>query len=184
LYRRGNEWLYRIKITKEHLRGSGSVAPAAIAGLLGLQHDTTLHLESALGPQAVSWTGSQPTFGTIRRFLVSQDTDLSSEVFLVLGDERTFRIEPVDVAQDQPLDKALALVGTTDDRSRRSPRVALARAIGLPDDSPAASVIGGYRERGDEDVAELLILVKDRLTDEDTARSAPSAEIDEILDLL
>jgi hypothetical protein len=184
LYRRGSEWLYRVRITKEHLRGSGSVAPVAIAGILGLQYGTTRQLPSALGPQSVSWTGTQPAFGTIRRFLVAEDTAIDTEIFLVIADDGTFRIERVDVGEGEPLGKALALVGAKDDQSRRKPRIALARAIGLPDDSPAASVIGGYRERGDEDVAEVLLSIKDQLSDSAAPRPGPAAEISEILDLL
>jgi Sigma-70, region 4 len=184
LYRRSIEWLYRIRINKEHLRGSGLPAPVAIASILNMQHGTTVQLESALGPQSVGWTGSQPVFGTIRRFLVAQDIAIGSEVFLVLGDDGTFLVEPVEAGQEQPLGKALALVGASDEHSLPDPRVALARAIGLADDSPAASVIGGYRERGDGDVAEFLVLAKDQLSDGCADHPVPSAEISEILDLL
>ena len=132
----------------------------------------------------MSWAGSQPTFGTIRRFLVAQDIALGSEVFLVLGDDGTFRIEPVDAEHDQPLDKALALVGTDDERSRREPRVALARAIGLPDDSlPLASSAGtGNVVRATS--LNCSLLVKDQLADGTLPVRRPSAEINEILDLL
>ena len=49
LYRRSDEWLYRVQITKDHLRGSGTSAPVAIAGLLGLAFGETCELETAAG---------------------------------------------------------------------------------------------------------------------------------------
>ena len=185
LYRHGKDWLYRVRVTTEHLRGSGSVAPIAIASILDLEPGGVRKLKSALGPQSVSWSGPQPAFGTIRRFLVEQDTAIGSEVFLVLGDDGSFSIRPVEVAQGQQLDQALALVGATDQQSRSEPRITFARAAGLPDNSPAVSVIGAYRDRGDGDIADLLVSVKDQLVDGAViARPVPSTEIREILDLL
>jgi Sigma-70, region 4 len=185
LYRQADSWFYRVKITKDHLRGSGSVAPMAIASILDLQYGQSRLLQSVLGPQSVSWTSNQPSFGTIRRFLVADDVEIGSEIFLVIGDDGSFRVEPVDVSDGDPLERALRLVGTTGTGTRKQPRVALATAIGLPADSPAASVIGGYRERGDSDIAELLLPVRDELDVGVAARPAtPSADIDEIMDLL
>jgi RNA polymerase sigma factor (sigma-70 family) len=185
LYRRADSWLYRVKVTKDHLRGSGSPAPMAIATILGLQPGQTRQLDSALGPQMVSWTGNQPAFGTIRRFLVDSDIETGSEIFLVIGDDGSFHIEPVTAGDAEPLERALLLVGATDAAARQQPRAALAKAIGLPEESPAVSVIGGYRERGDTDVAEFLLSTRNQLEAPPAAREAvPSADVDEILDLL
>jgi len=184
LYRRGDAWLYRVKITKDHLRGSGSVAPMALAGILGIQYGQTRLLRSTLGPQSINWTGIQPAFGTIRRFLIADDIAINSEVLLVIGDDGTFHTETVAPATGEPLADALALVGATDELADHDPRQTLAAAIGLPDDSPAASIIGGYRERGDSDVADLLVSVKTQLAGAVIARAVPSAEIKEIMDLL
>jgi RNA polymerase sigma factor (sigma-70 family) len=185
LYRRADGWLYRVMVTKEHLRGSGSPAPMALAAILGLQHGQVRQLESALGPQTISWPGPQPVFGTIRRFLVDSDIETGSEIFLVIGDDGSFRIEPADADDAAPLERALRLAGATGAAAREHPRAALAAAIGLPEESSAASVIGGYRERGDTDIAELLLLDRDQLEEPPAARQhTPSADIDEILDLL
>jgi hypothetical protein len=185
LYRRADGWLYRVKITKDHLRGSGSPAPMAVATILDLQYGQTRLLESALGPQSINWTGNQPAFGTIRRFLIAADLAIDSDVLLVIGDDDSFHVEPIDGGSTGPIERALRLIGATDTAAGQQSRVALATAIGLPADSPAASVIGGYRERGDSDVADLLLSVRDELEGTAFARPAtPSADIDEILDLL
>jgi hypothetical protein len=184
LYRQADSWLYRIKVTKDHARGSGSVAPMAIAGILDLQYGQTCLLKSELGPQSINWTGTQPAFGTIRRFLMAEDVEVDSEIFLVIADDGTFQIEPVDVVDADPLKRALTLAGVTGVATRQQPRLALARAIGLAEDSSPASVISGYRERGDSDIAELLMTVRDQLEDVVPRTTAPSVDIDEILDLL
>jgi hypothetical protein len=182
LYRRGTDWLYRVKLTKDHLRGSGSVAPVALAGILNLQFGQTHPLETSLGPLGISWTGNQPSFGSIRRFLIADDLAVDTEVFLVIGDDGTFSIEAVPVPCGDDLANALCLVGA--ESGVDEPRATMAMAIGLPADSPAASVIGGYRERGDTDVADLLLAAKSRLEGRPAPRPVPSAEIDEIMDLL
>jgi hypothetical protein len=185
LYQRADGWIYRVTVTKDHLRGSGSPAPVALANILGIQHGQARQLASELGPQTITWTGSQPAFGTIRRFLIDSDIEIDSEIFLVIGDNDSFRIEPIDVSDTAPLECSLRLVGVHDEVARKHPRAALATAIGLPETSSVASVIGGYRERGDTDIAELLLSIRDQLEEPPVAQSIDqSADIDEILDLL
>lgn len=184
LYRRGNAWIYRIQVTKDHLRGSGSVAPMAIANILDLQFGQTRLLETPLGPQSINWSGTQPAFGSIRRFLIADDIGIDRELFLVMGDDGTFCTELVQPFVDDALADALSLIGATSE-ARATPRVTLAAAIGLPTESPTVSIIGGYRERGDADIADLLVSARSALDDcPAPARPVPSAEVQEILDLL
>jgi hypothetical protein len=185
LYRRGDAWLYRIRVTKDHLRGSGSVAPIAIASILNLQFGQTRQLETLLGPQSISWTGNQPAFGTIRRFLIADDIEIGRGLFLVIGGDGAFRTELIQPLIHEPLADALTLIGATSENARATPRMTLTAAIGLPAESPVASVIGGYRERGDADIADLLTAARSALDDGPApVRPVPSAEIAEILDLL
>lgn len=185
LFRRPDGWAYRIRISTDHQRGSGSVAPHAIATILDLLAGETRQLESRLGPQSVAWTGLQPQFGTIRRFLMDADVAADTEVFLIIGDDSTFDFETARELIDNPLANALSLAGAPVVLDREEARIALARAICLPDASPVTSIIGGYRERGDGDIADLLTSVRDYL-EVGSAPEVPahSAEVDDILDLL
>ncbi|WP_196249370.1 DNA-directed RNA polymerase subunit alpha C-terminal domain-containing protein [Rhodococcoides fascians] len=187
LMRRDNGWAYRVVITKEHHRGSGSVAPRAIAGILDIAHGETVQLSSRLGPQAVSWMGIQPTFGTIRRFLLEPHVAEGSDAFLVINDDGSFNVEPMKKLTGDPLSDVLALIGSPEDRNGISVRTAVASAIGLAPDVPVSSIIGAYTDRGDSDVAELLMKSRDclELEPSTTRRSEgipPS--VDDILDLL
>lgn len=165
LYRRSGEWLYRVRLTQDHLRGSGFVAPMAIATLLNLSRGSSKLLVSRLGPQVVSWTGTQPSFGSIRRFLADEDVPIGSDLFLVLRDDGVFDAEVPTSTDGDPMDRALALVGVSpsDDRP---PTVALSAAIGLPENSTLSGLIGAYRDRGDEDIAELLTSAVTRYGDQ------------------
>lgn len=185
LFRRPGAWAYRVRITADHLRGSGSVAPHAIATILGLHSGETRHLENPLGPQSVAWTGLQPQFGTIRRFLMAEDVAAGAEAFLVLHDDGAFTFELLRDLIDNPLADALSLAGAPAAIDREEARLALARALRLPDESPVTSIIGGYRERGDDDIAELLTAVREYLETGHIATDVKHrADVDEILDLL
>ena len=185
IFRRPDAWAYRVRITTDHLRGSGSVAPMAIASILNLQAGETRQLESALGPQAIAWTGLQPSFGTIRRFLMAEDIAADTDAFLVIHDDGTFNFEQARELVDNPLVDALSLVGAPTTVDRETTRRALACAIRLPDDSPVTSVIGGYRERGDDDIAELILSVREYLeTGHTPQQRSHSTDVNDILDLL
>lgn len=185
LFRRPGAWAYRIRISTDHLRGSGSVAPQAIATILDLNSGETRQLDSPLGLQAVAWTGLQPSFGTIRRFLMENDVAADSEAFLVIHDDGRFTFEQTRDFIGNPLADALSLIGAPATLDREEARLALARALTLPDNSPVSSIIGGYRERADNDVAELLLSVHEYLeTGHTPSESHHSAGVDEILELL
>ncbi|MGY1777762.1 sigma factor-like helix-turn-helix DNA-binding protein [Geodermatophilus sp. SYSU D00804] len=185
LFRRPDAWAYRVRITADHLRGSGSAAPVAIAGLLGLQFGQTRQLASPLGPQAIAWTANQPSFGTIRRFLLAGDVAAGTEAFLVIHDDGKFSFEPVRDLTGDPLPDALSLIGAPVTADRDETRSLLAAAVGLSAATPVTSVIGSYRERGDIDVADLLTSIRESL---ETGHTPPSpthrVAVDDILDLL
>jgi hypothetical protein len=185
LFRRADGWMFRVRITTEHLRGSGFVAPVAVATILGLSEGQTLQLESALGPQTVFWTGIQPSFGTIRRFLMDQDVAAGAEAFLVMGDNGSFGFEQARELVGEPLADVLSFIGAPLMTDRSAARAALSAAIELPADAPIASIIGDYRSRGDDDVAELLLVLREELETGHTAMSAvDDPDFDTILDLL
>lgn len=185
LFRRPDAWAYRVRISTDHLRGSGSLAPQAIATILNMRAGETRQLESSLGPQAVAWTGIQPSFGTIRRFLMEYDVAADSEAFLVIDDDGRFSFEQTRKLIGDPLADALSLVGAPAEQDREDARVRLARALTLSDESPVSSIIGGFRERGDNDIAELLLSIREYLENGYTpTESRHSADVDEILGLL
>jgi len=187
MFRRPEGWSIRVTVTKDHLRGSGSVAPTAVAAILNLQPGETLQLDSPLGPQMVAWTGIQPSFGTIRRFLLDRDLAAGTDVFLTINDDRTFTVEEAREPIGEPLADALSLIGVASQSTPSDSYKILCAAIGIPESSGIASLIGAYRERGDTDVSELLLAARDSLETAETDVpdvKVKSADVDDILDLL
>jgi hypothetical protein len=185
LYRRADQWLYRLQITKDHLRGSGSVAPVAIADLLGLSFGETCELASPLSTQAITWTSNQPTFGSIRRLLIRDDISIGTEVFLVIADNRTFYLEIVPPATGDSLTDALTLVGAKDLPDVAEAHRRLTKAICSAESISTSELIASYHDRGDHDIADLLFAGRHQLG-EALPQGAVVAvpEIDEILGLL
>lgn len=185
LFRRNDGWAYRVRITTDHLRGSGSAAPIAIATILDLGEGETLQLDSTSGPQTVAWTGIQPMIGTLRRFLLDDDIAAGTDAFLVIHDDRSFSFEQANELVNDPISDALTLIGARATSDTAAARVALATAVELPESAPVASIIGEYRTRGDDDVADLILSAREPL--EMAHGSAPRvqcAEVEEVLDLL
>ncbi|MCG7610765.1 MULTISPECIES: sigma factor-like helix-turn-helix DNA-binding protein [Mycobacterium] len=185
LFRQPDGWAYRVRITTDHLRGSGSVAPMAISSILNLNEGQVQQLESPLGPQSIAWTGIQPSFGTIRRFLMNDDVAAGAEAFLIIRDNHTFNFELAPPLAGDPLADALTLVGAETTTDPENARTSLAAAIELPEDAPVSSIIGEYRARGDDDVADLLVAAREFLeTGHVPAKGTHNADVDQILDLL
>jgi len=133
----------------------------------------------------VAWTGLQPQFATIRRFLMRDDVPSGAEAFLVLNDNGTFTFELMRDLKGEPIHDSMALAGISENIADNQVAVEMARSLRLPEDSPLTSVIGALQERGDEDIAELLISatsIRSKPASRKQTSQAPG--IEEILDLL
>lgn len=186
LFRRPSGWAYRVEITSDHLRGSGSMAPKAVASVLGLQYGESRQLPSPLGEQLVAWTGIQPAFGTIRRFLLDSDVAAGAEAFLVLDDDGSFGFELLPELTGDPLVDATALAAQEPSSDPKGALKSLAAALELTAAVPPVSLIERYRTRGDDDIADLITACRDQLEHAAPSSAIPASdpEVDDILDLL
>lgn len=155
-YRRGSAWLYRVKVTHDHLRGSGSGAPSAMARLLGMEFGASHTRPSRLGEQNFYWTGAQPSYGTVRWFLEDLEVALDDEVFLIFTDDGIFDIEPVADLNRDPLHDSLALIGAPRSLSPEVASLVLAAAIETEYDGSYETFQHRYERRGESEIADLL----------------------------
>ena len=109
-----------------------------------------------LGDQAVYWTGAQPTFGTLRRFIENLNADEGDQIFLLFRDDGSFGVERVPQLTGNPIADALALVGAPAELPSGVAERALGMAIGASYSSDLQELAQCYADRGDQDVAELL----------------------------
>lgn len=156
MFRRWDAWLFRITVTGEHVRGSGTPSPVALVNILGLEHGQQKILASKYGDQSITWGGSQPIIGTIRRILLQRKIGEGTEIFLVFRDNGIFDVELVEPLTGDPYADALRLIGSRPARSVVTARSRLAASIGLPAESDRDTILKELLERGDEDLAELI----------------------------
>jgi hypothetical protein len=158
LYRQTDRWTYRVTVTRDHLRGSTFPLPTAVAGLVGCGPGEIVELDSHLGVQHVSWTGRQPSCGTVKRFLDTSNAHEGQIAFLEFLPNGGFnvRLSPRLSDADRPLQRALALTGAAPSDEADIVTVQLAECVGLPPDAKPRQILSAFQRRGDEDIAELL----------------------------
>lgn len=156
VFRWHSAWVRRVTITTDHLRGSGSVAPIAFARIWNIVPGQTKSLHTRLGDQSVYWTGLQPSFGTIRKFLEDDKTPLGTDVFLVCNDDDTFDVKRATTPNGDPFHDALALIGADQQTPSDQVLSELAAAVCLPKTADSDEIWFAYRDRGDDDIASLI----------------------------
>lgn len=155
LFRASSGWRYRVQITNEHLRGSGFQIPVGAASVIGLSRGGSVSMPSRLGNQVANWT-TQPTTGSIRRFLLDLGTSNGDDVFLRLADGE-FDVLPARTPRHNAgWEHASVLAGLPVPADRPSAFEALAWAVGLDSKASKHDVARRCRERGDLDIAGLL----------------------------
>ncbi|MEV4277699.1 sigma factor-like helix-turn-helix DNA-binding protein [Actinoplanes xinjiangensis] len=154
MFRQGDHWRLRITVSNDHLRGSGFPVPTGVATLLGCDLGDVVELGSRLGNQPIRWTGTQPSCGTIKRFLEVLEAKEGDSVFLEFGPDRTFDVTTMPHSGLTPIEQAVALTGAV--AVEDSHTEVLAEAVDLPTDAKPRHILAAYYRRGDEDIARYL----------------------------
>lgn len=121
-----------------------------------MEHGVTRTMPSRLGEQSFYWSGAQPSYGTIRRFLLELGGEIGDQAFLIFGDDDTFDLELVAPRNGEPLHDVLALIGAPRSLSAEVATLVLAAAIKVDYDGSFQTLHKHYEQRGADDVAELL----------------------------
>lgn len=158
LFRHRKHWRYRLTVNRDHLRGSGFTVPSGVAVLVGCTPGVSVELVSRLGTQSIRWNGPQAASGTIRRFLEDIQAVENDVVYLEFWSDARFDVTPASDADrpEDPIRRALALVGGPSFVDPDDSMAVIAWAVGLDPEAPPRRVISTCRRRGDDDVAEQL----------------------------
>ncbi|WP_168770891.1 sigma factor-like helix-turn-helix DNA-binding protein [Glaciibacter flavus] len=154
VYRVGPDaWALRIEVSGEHLRGSGSPLPSSLAAALGMMPGDRMSVESPHGPVTLSWMTLQPSLGSIRTNLLEADPEIGSEVLMTISKTAiSFSAPSVD---GDRIRRARSLMGLPDSPELIASDVAV--AVGLSSAAPWSTVVHVLRDRGESDLASLLV---------------------------
>lgn len=156
VYRRGDDWAYRVSLSFDHLRGSGSLMPPGFARVLGLATGDTVKRPTVVGQQSMYWTGMQPSFGSVRDLVMHHDFALGDAVFFVLKGDGSFALESLRGSDGSEWDAMLASFGLDSMPPGETSLQAIGHAIGLPIEPSPIAVQTWLAERGELDAAEVI----------------------------
>ena len=156
MFRIPGGWALRSTVNAEHARGSGSILPLAVAGILHMRFGDTVELDSTLGTQKVYWTGTNVYLGTIRRFVLEGMIQVGDDALLEFMDDGSFAVELVRPLNGNALHDALALAACPQATDARRALGYLQDAIDAHDCATSAELASRFADRGDADIAALL----------------------------
>lgn len=184
VYRRPDGLALRITVTSDHMRGSGSPCPVGLARELGVKQGERADYGAATGSVGVFWTGMQPTLGSVTTLLQETDAEVGDTLMILFRSD--FRVEAwaVDLDGASLPERLLRSVARNEPLiAGRSLSAELAEAIGMPPESSAADLVAALEARGDHDIAELFLSVRDTAESPSETPTA-SADVEDILGLL
>ncbi|MFD7261394.1 sigma factor-like helix-turn-helix DNA-binding protein [Streptomyces sp. NPDC059874] len=152
-------WWYRVEVTADHLRGSGSPVPAGWAAHIGgAPHREPVQLRHEAGETLLTWR-AQPTFGSVKPLLEHIGATVGDQVFFNVTDGHLNALRmPAPTDGLSPEAGAVRLTGWTAAVTPAEAVEVIARRIGIEpgQDGAAAALLERLAERGDKDIAELL----------------------------
>jgi hypothetical protein len=157
-----NGLAFRGKVNSEHLRGSGSQFPTALALALGNSIGKTLEFSSTKTGKLLrlSWNGNQATISTIRAELEALDAEEGDEIAIVFESSTvTFsKLLPPNSDPFVNLGRLCLLLP-----SEKATRISVARSLGLDDSAVWDEILQSATARKDEDLTNAVRLVMDHL---------------------
>jgi hypothetical protein len=154
-------WSYRLTITEETFRGSGTAIPPGFAQYLGVTPLTSNSFSSGYGPIYVGWPSVQPNIGSLKRAAEELQGEAGDYLFICRAQDNEFAFSikrKSEIEAATPIEQAVLMVGATlgqwaDDAIR-----AIGHALGIDQESPPTllAVRDRLRAKGDADVLALL----------------------------
>ena len=158
------QWHYLVMVTKDHLRGSGSVVGTGLANHFELGWGEEKVFSSRLGDQrlVVNKLGQVNT-STIRRFLEDLNATEGDRVFLRFGNDGIFDVLPAPALPkaepSSPISLvygALGLPGTQLEGSAEQLLEPINLALGLKSNAPRRRTVALLTHRRQEELAEIV----------------------------
>ena len=155
-YRAGDGWRTRILITREHLRGSGSLLAEAFAQAVEVPLGDSRTFGGGLADARIYRTGMQPHLSSVKAVVDHFNASEGDLLFLEIAEQRcTWTVVPKEELDDAAGWTRLALeVGCEPGPQARS---SVARAIGLSLHATAAEVAERFDQRGESRLSAMAL---------------------------
>jgi Sigma-70, region 4 len=130
-------WSYRLRVTRDTLRGSGTPISAPFGLLLGLRPGKRLSMSSPSRDISFSWTMPQPTIGSLQRTVHLLNASVGDHLFVIAAgrDKLDFRLaKRVDFEGKQGWERLCLEVTGTSVSSKQERIRSIAFALGLRGD--------------------------------------------------
>lgn len=153
LYRLGNAVAYRVTVTGEHLRGSGTPLPNALGEELDLLQSERRELPvRGGGDVTLSWRGPQIAIGSMRSATQRLEVASGDVVFLLFHEDGSMEFAQMETLDD-PLGQVAAMTGGPINGQ-------VIQSLADRIDSEAASITElahDFAARGEHQIADLLV---------------------------
>lgn len=160
----GGKYAFRTRVTVDHLRGSGSQFPTALAVSLGNSIGKSKEFSSVKTGNLIrlSWNGNQATISTLKAELELIGAKVGDDVAAIF-DAGTVRFEKLEPPSGEPFGDLgrLCLIPT----SEKVSRVTVARSIGLDETAVWDEILQSATARRDPELEYAVKQVMDHLLD-------------------
>lgn len=176
LYRVDAGWRFRILINEDHLRGSGGAVPRGLALALQVPFGASRTFEAGDFSVTVS-SRRDTTISSLRAICLKLAGAVGDQLLIDFEADGGLRFLLVGHEQGGGVVGALSMVGLGPQASVAEARGALALALGHSGEAPFSKLAEVCRDRGEDDLAELLELADDpeRLTVSERVRATLDA---------
>ena len=160
LYRIDTGWRYRVLINEDHLRGTGGAAPRGLALALQVPFGARRTFEGG-GLSVTVSSRRDTTISSLRAICLQLGGSAGDQLLLDFEENGTLQFRLVERGDGGRVGAALSTVGIRQQASGEEARAAIARALGRSLDTSFSNLAETCRDRGEEDLAELLELADD-----------------------
>lgn len=151
VYSADGGYVWRVITSTDHLRGSGSAFPGALAGALGLVPGGSIsfNVEGSHRTVTLRWTGNQATIATVKSLFEELGTTVGEPVEFTFAGS-TVRVRKGSVAKGSAESRVRALLCINDQAvvTRRS----ISQRLGLPTDSLWHEIIENVEARKESEL--------------------------------
>ncbi|WP_151530110.1 MULTISPECIES: exonuclease domain-containing protein [unclassified Corynebacterium] len=167
LYLRDGEWNLLLRVSHDHVRGSGTGISLGVLAIYDVPFGETRMIPSRLGEQRLTWGKTTVSLGTISRFIQDLGLEEGERMWLRFGESFDIARAPAERDDAEGLVLLINRIGLDEEFLDADgvlvdwacPEVVIAAlnlAMGLPAECARRKTVRRLRDRGDDELAELV----------------------------